>query len=747
MFFFTSWERNEQRGVVATNVLEPDFAHLSRITPSPFYGNQFSLRFDGRITNVHTAFVRYSHEGVRSLGPTTPQPTGYPSAWTRQPAWVDQSVLGVTSVFGGTLVNDFRFSYFYVSAKQFPAGEQGCPGCLGAGAPSITVSDSVTEIDLSVGSSSYQQIVGRRFHVADTVTSLRGKHRIRLGMDWEHNRDGTTALGNEPATLTLYSPERARLANLPVPSFFRTLDDLLQLPLRTVTVEIGSPQIPQSDGGLVHNWHTLRLFIHDIWRANSRLSLNFGLGWNMERRLNYDLHKPALLAPILGEDGLGPTRKEWRDFSPVAGLAWALGSNGKAVIRGGAGVYYDFNFGTFPYSERVLLGPPGLGRQTIPGSSIYSCLPGTPGVSGAILHFPNAPTRFTGADLIKCLPTIRADLVERLSNFDKTIQSIQLTKAAPTGLNTVNAPTPSAAHASVGIQSEIARDFVVSADLVHRRFSSTISADLNHFDSVRGPVIRKCLPSEIADPQALCSNGAIEVAQPISSASYTGLLVRAEKRFSRGFQFLGSWAFSSNSGYNTGSGFNLDDLLGSYGPLDRDFTHILNLSGILELPWHFQLGANFSYSNRPPFSAFVGGIDFNGDGTTNDLLPGTTVNVFNRGAGRLELEKLVEEFNVAYAGKVDSRGTRIRRITLPPQYWFGDSFQSLDLRLSRSFVFDARWHLMLIGEVFNVYNAANLTGHRGNLTASGFGQPTNRVTQVFGSGGPRSFQLGLRLSF
>ena len=355
MFFFTSWERNEQRGVVATNLLEPDFAHLSRITPSPFYGNQFSLRFDGHITNVHTAFVRYSHEGVRSLGPPTPQTTAYPSVWTRQPAWMDQSVLGVTSVFGGTLVNDFRFSYFFVSSSQFPAGEHGCPGCVGAGAPTITV----FETDLTVGSSFYQQIVGRRFHVADTVTSLRGKHRIRLGMDWEHNRDGTSTLGNEPATLTLYSPERARLANLTVPSFFRTLDDLLQLPLRTITVEIGSPKIPQSDGGFVHNWPGLRLFIHDIWRANSRLSLNFGLGWNMERRLNYDLHKPALLAPILGENGLGPTRKEWRDFSPVAGLAWALGSNGKAVIRGGAGVYYDFNFGPFPIRNEFCSDHPG----------------------------------------------------------------------------------------------------------------------------------------------------------------------------------------------------------------------------------------------------------------------------------------------------------------------------------------------------------------------------------------------------
>ena len=84
---------------------------------------------------------------------------------------------------------------------------------------------------------------------------------------------------------------------------------------------------------------------------------------------------------------------------------------------------------------------------------------------------------------------------------------------------------------------------------------------------------------------------------------------------------------------------------------------------------------------------------------------------------------------------------------LPERYWFGDNFHSLDLRLSREFVFAERWSLSLIGEVFNVYNAGNLSGHSGNLASAAFGQPTNRATQVFGSGGPRAFQLGARISF
>jgi hypothetical protein len=149
----------------------------------------------------------------------------------------------------------------------------------------------------------------------------------------------------------------------------------------------------------------------------------------------------------------------------------------------------------------------------------------------------------------------------------------------------------------------------------------------------------------------------------------------------------------------------------------------------------------------PPFSAYIGGIDFNGDGTKDDLLPGSTVNAFNRGMGRADLERLVAQFNQTYAGTKDSHGNFIPFLTLPPRYSFGHNFQSLDLRLSRSFVFQERWRLSLIGEVFNLYNAANLSGYSGDLTSSGFGQPTSRSTQVFGSGGPRAFQLGARVSF
>jgi hypothetical protein len=740
VFFFGNWERNEQRGVIATTLLGQDFGQFSRITNAPFFGDQLSLRIDGQLSRGHTAFIRYSHDSNHAFAPTTLTLTpmfSYPSDWTRQQAWVDQSMLGLTSLFRPTLVNDFRFSYFFISSSETPPFEQDCPGCLGIGVPDITIPG------LEIGRSVVSYNLGRRFHVNDLLAWERGAHRARFGVDWEHNRGGRLQPFTDPV-MTLFSPEQARQANIPVPAAFSTVDDILQLPLRSVIVPVGDdPRVPQEGGGTVRNWNTLRLYFQDTWRLHPRITANYGLGWNIDRDLNYDLTKPALLAPILGADGLGPTRREWTNFSPQLGLAWTPSSSGKTVIRAGAGIFYDFLFDNGLDAERALLGPPGFGQQTVPGSFI-PC-PRSPCPSGQQLDFKQ-PTLLTGANLMAILPQIQAELFQNLATADQpAIQVLKTGTVFPAYV-----PTPSALHVNLGAQREIFRDFVVTADFAYRHFIHLeYGGDLNHFDRSR-PVISRCNSAQRNDPQALCSNGPINVVLPGGRVTYKGLLVRADKRLSHGFQVIGSYAYSSNTGTNgsgPGTGFNLDNWFENRGPVSTDITHILNLAGVTRLPWRFEIGMNFSYSSAPPFSAYVGGIDFNGDGTRDDLLPGSTVNAFNRSLGRADLEQLVARFNQTYAGTRDSHGNVIAFLTLPSRFSLGHNFQSLDLRLSRSFTLGERWRLSLMGEAFNLYNAANLLGYSGDLTSPAFGQPTSRVTQVFGSGGPRAFQLATRISF
>jgi hypothetical protein len=227
---------------------------------------------------------------------------------------------------------------------------------------------------------------------------------------------------------------------------------------------------------------------------------------------------------------------------------------------------------------------------------------------------------------------------------------------------------------------------------------------------------------------------------------YKGLLVRLDKRFSRGFQFLASYALSSNRGFN--GVVNKEDWFESFGPLSSDRRHALTLSGIADLPWKLRVSFISTLVTRPPFTAQLLGLDLNGDGTNDDALPGTRWNQLNRGVDERDLRVLVAEFNENFAGSRTPRNQLIPTLTLPSNFTFGDSLISQDLRLSRMFTFRDRYTLTVFGEVFNLLNVANLSGYGFNLTEPGaFGQPTRRITQVFGSGGPRAFQLGARISF
>ena len=141
------------------------------------------------------------------------------------------------------------------------------------------------------------------------------------------------------------------------------------------------------------------------------------------------------------------------------------------MIRAGAGLYYEPLTSPGLDAERATLGPPGLGRQIFSGTSLRNILPGIPGVPvGTSLDFRN-PTLFTGADLMTILPVIRSGLVQGLAKADPTVQAIQLTKqVSGAGVFPSDYKTSSALHASVGVQREIARDFVLSADFAYRHF-------------------------------------------------------------------------------------------------------------------------------------------------------------------------------------------------------------------------------------------------------------------------------------
>ena len=221
------------------------------------------------------------------------------------------------------------------------------------------------------------------------------------------------------------------------------------------------------------------------------------------------------------------------------------------MIRGGAGRYFD------PVSansvnvtnERVALFPAGTGRRTIPGSAIFH--------QGRALDFPQRPTTFTAADLLTILPGIRAELTAQLNpdNRDFTFRNLDLNKTGQICL--IRFMKPRTPCTSIWeCNGKLARDLVLSADFVWRRFLHTYlpGIDYNRFNrrinGVQTPVIPACTAAQRNESTAVCSAGQITFDSTSGIAQYKGLLVRLEKRFSRRTQFLASYALGSFKGTN-----------------------------------------------------------------------------------------------------------------------------------------------------------------------------------------------------
>lgn len=760
VFFFGTYEHLNQDSVETVQPRIPELAPLSGIFPNRLTGNQVTARIDTRLTDSHNLFLRYSHDGNDGFAPPAGQ-VSLPSNWSVNKNWSDQSLLSLTSSFLPTVTNELRFSYWYWHTRNLTPSADDCAGCVGLGMPEIRILGT----DFAAGNYTLSPQGGdfRRYHLADNITWQIGTHQIRFGGEWQFDRgDGFLNLV-EPASLVLYSPQAARAYNadpavppqarIPLPSSFRTYNDLLQLPLASVNIGFGdSRQPPSFDFGTARKDHIVRLYWQDRWRVTPRLSVNYGFAYHVQARLaNHDLSKPEFLASLLGSRGLSATQRDWNNLAPSLGIVWTPTRDQKTVIRAGAGIYYDLPLASQRLQERSTLGPRGTGRVVVDGSLIQNPIPGIPTVPvGRPLNFRTTPTQFTGTMLASILPAIRRTLVQQFgdpSNTDLSIRNIDVFKQG-TGIMASDFVAPYSMHFNIGVQRELVRDLVITADFVLRRSvrQNTGNIDLNRWNSASGPVIPRCVGQQALDPQARCSTGPVGVQLSAGRSRYQSLLLKVDRRWAHRYQLSAAYALASSVGLD--QIISNDNWFAGYGPTDADRRHSLTVSGIVDLPWGLRLSSISTFASRSPLRAQLFGIDLNGDGTTNDLLPGTGWNELNRGIGVDDFRAIVMSFNSTLAGTRTPTGQLVPTVTLPNQLAFSDRFFSMDFRLGKIVRFHERYELNVFAEVFNALNVANLMGFGTNvLDSSSFAQPARRVGQVFGGGGPRAFQFGARLSF
>jgi len=480
--------------------------------------------------------------------------------------------------------------------------------------------------------------------------------------------------------------------------------------LFAVTIRSGKPSVPLLIPDANNNHFAT--YVQDDWRLHPQFTLNLGLRYELDTDVNnvghYNQINPILL-PFLH----GNRHKDTNNFGPRIGFNLAS-KGGQLSLHGGYGIYYDRVTLEIVSLER------GLDGRALPidvrlGSVNYLDSNG---------HFvPGAPTfsdPFTGF-------------------------IIPGAGGASEGINIIdnNMQNPMVQQFNLGVQYEFAKNWVVRADGIHNLGT--------HF-------IIGVPQGAVFNPD---SGGPVTVTSLQSSANthYDALWLTVDHRFAQRMQFHGAYTLSKALNYANYDQIPFgyppvdpNDLHREYGPTPNDQRNRLVLQGVFDLPFGLRMSPLWTYGSGVPMDILYPGPNGN-----------TRVPELGRNAGGRQFHTGAE-LNAAIANINANGGAN--GVTLPlvsPNARFNDTFNSLDLRLSKEFHLTERYTLQAMAEAFNLFNKANILGVN-NADYSGFfnvlvpdstdpthssrfGTPVSTAGGIFGSGGPRAFQLGAKLTF
>ncbi len=753
LFYFGALERfrERQNNLVDPRVI-PDLQAIPgiqfvNVISTPYDDWLATVKVDHNLTDDHNIFYRYSYQKNSSPNDQVgvPARTDLTGGNTSDNE-LHSFVFNLTSTFSNSRLNQFAFHF-----QDFSNAILGVTSN-----PNLTFPGSIT---IGQNTNVPQATLERKFQLRDDFSWITGNHTLKSGVNFINTElGGFFFFGAKGYAINFFDP----------PSTIR--NNTARYPQGFATP--GAVQsITFSDGIGNHDQklNQLALYLQDDWKVTRRFTLNLGLRWdaNMGNLVDQTNNRTILLLKQLNHplaqaitrdpEKLSRNTPSWTEFQPRFGFAYDPKGDGRMVIRGGYGIFYD---------------------QLFQNLTLFSLTQTNPELYQTALQLVNSAVG------VGQLATYRFG-VDPLPGPPAGFSFRDLAFGGFGRINDPDATEPYVQKFSLGFQKSIGTGWSLSSDFVH-----TLGLHEPRVQVIN-PQIRQICDANFpgsTPTSPLCARGAssrlldrafVDAGFPIQGANarinqinmigttnrslFDSWTTQLRGRF-RKATFSVSYVLANSRAWGgqpvasySGNGIAIvpqnQFKPEEFGPSRIDERHRIVGSGVFELPGGIQLSPIVQLASARPYSLNAG-IDLDGDGlTTNDRICASTSlsAVFAARGNSAQIQTLnprgctMIDINSQRTGFVIN-GTNVEERS--------GRFFNVDLRVTKIIGITERIKVKAYADFYNLFNRENLsfatrTGLSTATSATGFMQAVSLYGPGFGPpvGRPLTLQFGARVDF